>query len=96
MNFETKYWILKLKAYFDKGFSLLHYGRYLLMIVLLKYSLEDNWWLAIGVAAVWGIICFWFGYFWYKFEWILAEAEVGNRHNLLNKDLRKYLKKRKV
>ena len=93
MKFETKYWICKLKAYFDKGFSLLHYARYIIFAWLIKDFTQGMTWRAFAVAGVWAVVCFWFGYLWFKWKWITAEIEVSNRFNLFVKEMRKKLKK---
>jgi len=96
MRFELKYKILLHKRYFDTGFSILHYFRYILFAWLIKDFVDGLSTRAFIIAGGWAITCYIFGYLWFKYNWIRAEAEVGNRFNLLNQKLRKHLDKSKV
>lgn len=91
-SFEWKYRILKQKTYFDTGFGILHYFRYIMMVWGLNEVQKMNAKLAIYGVLIYGVICYLVGYCWFRYEWVLANAEVGNRYNRLAKELRNYMK----
>lgn len=92
---KTLRWKFKLllhKKYFDTGFSQLHYLRYVIMLFGLDMIMQGaREWVVLG-AVGYGIICYLVGYAWYRWEWVLANAEVGNHFNLLSRELRNYMK----
>jgi len=48
------------------------------------------------VGTIYFIGCYTLGFCLYKFGWIEAEAEIGNRYNPFQKELRKHIKKKKI
>ena len=80
------------KAWFDKGYSLSSYPKWIFAITALKVS---NIKLIIWLGLIYTLSCFVIGYLWYKYDIILAEAEVGNQYNLFQKELRAKLKTKK-
>jgi len=77
-------WVL-LKAYFDKGYSLTSYPKWIFAVAALK--------IASGVTAVYlglayTILCFVLGWAWYHYELATAEQEVSNQFNLFVKEMR--------
>jgi len=90
MKLNTRaYKFCLLKAYFDKGYGLTSYIKYMIAFFGLA-SRSVNTTLKIGF--VYGISCFIIGWLWYKYDLILAEAEVGNRYNLFQREMRKKIK----
>ena len=75
-----------LKAYFDKGYSVTTYFKYL--IVLFGVSSENvKWTLIFGLGYL--LFCFILGYFWFKYRITEAEIEVNNRYDLFVQEMRK-------
>lgn len=91
-NFELKVRMLKQKTYFDTGFGILHYFRYIMIVWGLNEVQKMNAKLAIYGVLIYGVICYLVGWAWYRYEWVLANAEVSNRFNLLARELRNYMK----
>ncbi len=75
-----------LKSYFDRGYQLTSYAKFLIALVGIA-TLNVKLTLILGV--IYGILCFFLGWGWYKFGFVTAEAEVGNRFNLFVKEMRK-------
>jgi len=74
-----------LKAYFDKGYGITSYFKYLIAVLGisglgLKYT-------AI-IFLIYGILCFVIGKIWYKWGFTDAENEVQNRFNPFVKEMR--------
>ena len=86
------YRLCLLKAYFDKGYSLSSYPKWVFAVTALKI---DNVKLIIILGLVYTIGCFLIGFWWYKSDVILAEHEVGNQYNLFQKEMRAKLKSKR-
>ena len=80
------------KAWFDKGYSLSSYPKWIFAIAALKLS---NIKLVIILGLIYTFACFLIGWLWYKYDVILAEAEVGNQYNLFQKEMRAKLKSKR-
>jgi len=80
-----------LKAYFEKGYALTNYVKYIIALFGLS-SLNVSATLIMGFA--YGVACFIIGWLWFKYNFYEAENEVGNRFNPFVKEMRKqYVKK---
>ena len=88
MRFQVKYKLCLWKAYFDKGMGLTNYIKYLIAFVGIA-SLNVQLILILGI--IYGISCFFLGWWWFKWKWITAEFEVQNKVNLFVKEMRKSL-----
>ena len=74
-----------IKAYFDKGLGLTNYVKYLIaMFGLATQDLNQT----LIIAFIYFIFCFILGFIWFKFKFVEAEIEVGNRFNLFVKEMR--------
>lgn len=92
MKFQTKYKILLFKSYFDKGYGVTNYLKYFIaFFALASLNVKQVIW----ISFFYGILCWFVGYWWYKYDWIIAEIEIGNKYNLFVQDIRKRLKKGK-
>lgn len=88
-KFELKYGILLQKAYFDKGFGLLNYVKYIVGIIALGDIITNkSLKLFLIMGFFYAILCYVLGRLWFKFRWIEAENEVMNRYNLFQKEMR--------
>ena len=88
MKFETKFKILLLKGYFDTGWGLLNYVKYIIAIVGFATM---SWRLVVVISFFYGIACFVIGYLWFKYKWVEASAEVGNRFNPFVGEVREHI-----
>lgn len=97
MKFKTKYKLLLWKSYFDVGYGITNYLKYPLMAFgLYSFSSGIDLRILFALTIFWGIFCFIFGYFWFKYGWQIAQAEVGNQYNLFMKEVRKKLIKNDI
>jgi len=92
IKFETKYKIALWKSYFETGYALTNYLKYGVLAFGLDYILKDKIKIAFILGIAYAIVCTVLGYYWYKTDFALANAEVGNRYNKLAIELRKKLK----
>ena len=91
--FNLQYKLCLLKAYFDKGYGLTSYFKYVLFLVGLYSVFEKvNMKYVIGVGILYLTGCFFIGWVWYRTNFIRAEAEVANRFNYFQQEMRKKLK----
>jgi len=79
------YKTMLLKAYFDKGYSVTSYIKYLIAY----YGLVNRDSNLMLIAAIYGVACFFIGWLWYKYKIVDAEIEVGNRVNPFVKEMRR-------
>lgn len=93
---ETKiYKILLWKAYFDKGFGLLNYVKYILAVAGVSAAfngIEIKTIVIIGV--IYGIVCLILGRLWFHYKLVDMEAEIQNKINPFQREIREHLKKR--
>lgn len=89
MKFESKYRLMLHKSYFDKGNS---------MLSVIKYAFAAIFLLDYGTGIIslmfYGVLAYTIGRVFYKYGWLTAEIEVGNRYNRFVKEMRATYKKR--
>lgn len=94
---DWKYRLLVQKAYFDKGFGLLNYIKYIIAVFAIGDAfIRRSYTLLISLGILYTIICYLLGRAWYKYGWILVENEVFNRFNLFQREVREHLNNRKI
>lgn len=82
---ESQYKFCLIKSYFDKGYGLTHYFFKLIAIFgLTSNNIPATMWM----VGIYTLMCFVIGYSWYKSGFIYAEAEVGNRFNMFQQEMR--------
>jgi len=88
-----KYKVCKLKAFFEKGYGLTTYFKYLFLLFGF-YDIMKNESMKVAFigGTLYAILCFVIGWAWYKYEWVLEEAEVGNQFNYFQRQIRKKFK----
>ena len=91
MKFETKFKLLLWKKYFDTGYSLTSQFKY--GFIALAAAWQNTKWIAV-FGFVYVVLCFPLGFYFYKHNWVEAEAEVGNRFNKFQKEVRSYIEKK--
>lgn len=84
-----KYKLVKGKSYFERGYGITHYVKYLIAYFGLA-SNNLNLTMVLGLAYV--PVCFIIGWWWYNHGWQVLETEVGNEFNLFVKEMRDKLK----
>jgi hypothetical protein len=88
------YKTLLVKAYFDKGASILNYVLKVLTVIGIggaatkTFSLD----LILLFSFLFVLICLGVGFCWYKFNIVETENEIGNMFNPFCKEVRKELK----
>jgi len=78
------------KAYFEKGYGLTSYIKWVIAIFGIT---TQNVAVTLLGMFIYGIVCFFLGWAWYHFNIITSELEVQNQFNLFVQEMRK---KRKV
>ena len=73
------------KSYFDKGYSVTSYFKYLFAIIGIA-GLEGR--ILIPAFLLYGFSCFLTGWIWYHFGITKAENEVQNKNNLFVEEMR--------
>ena len=81
------------KTYFEKGYSLTNYVKYLIALFGLS-SLNVKATLIMGF--IYAVCCYFIGLIWLKFGWYEAEIEVSNYFNKFVQEMRKTYKNRKI
>lgn len=84
-----KYKFMMLKAYFDNGYSLTSYPKWVLATVGIGSAIQGYallWLFAGGIA--YGILCFILGCIFLKYGFYEAQQEVSNQFNLFVKEVR--------
>lgn len=86
------WWLLWQKRYFDTGFGVLGYLKYLIVGV----GFTGNSQLTIRFAIGYAIVCYLFGLAWVKFKVVDMENEISNILNPFQREVRKAIRKRKI
>ena len=89
---NLKYLVAAGKFYFDRGYGILGYLKYLIALFGFDRVLAGQLKTSLFIILGYGIFCFIFGYFWCKWGFIDEENEVNNRFNPFQRQVRKKLK----
>jgi hypothetical protein len=76
------------KAYFDRGFGLLNYLKY--PLVLLGIVIPNVKWIIL-ISFLYAFACYFLGWWWINSGFMDAETEVGNIYNPFVREMRKSL-----
>jgi len=91
-----KYEICLIKAYFERGYGVTGYLKYVIVLLgfdrVLKGDLKTSMFIILG----WGLFCLLFGYLWYKLGFIEEENEVNNRFNPFQREVREAIKNKNI
>ena len=90
MMHPLKYKICLWKAYFETGYSITNYIKYVIALFGLT-TLDLK--MTMLFAFIYALFCFIFGYFWFKYKFADAASEVGNQFNPLAKEIRDHINK---
>ena len=90
--FKRKFRFVLHKAYFDKGYNLTSYLKY--VIALFGISSLDVV-LTLVIGFFYGIGCYFLGRWWIKKHFFEAEIEVSNMFNRFVRETRSFIKKKK-
>jgi len=86
---SSKYKLLLHKAYFDAGYGITGYFKYLIALFGIS-TLNVKATLIIGV--VYAFCCYIIGWAWYSYGFMIASQEIGNNFNLFVKEMRSKIK----
>lgn len=94
---ERKFYkILLWKAYFDKGFGLLNYLKYLIAVVGVGAIFQG---VSLKVILFWGfvyaVLCFALGKIWLKYGLYDIEQDISNHFNPFAREVRHHISKQK-
>ena len=81
--------VLLLKRYFEMGYGLTNYVKYLLALFGVASQDVKNTMLLAGVYAV---MCLVIGYYWYKWGLFELDTEISNRFNGFVREMRAKIK----
>lgn len=81
--------ILLWKRYFDTGFGLLNYLKYLVFLVGLDRVLNNALNTTILLLVGYALVCFFLGWFFINWGYWETEQEIINRFNPFVKEMRK-------
>ena len=81
------------KAYFDKGYNLTSYAKFVIALVGIS-TLDVKLTLILGVA--YAFVCYFLGRAWINYKFYEEEIEVGNTFNKFVQEMRRKLKKRNI
>lgn len=87
--FNWKYRLILHKSYFDKGFGVTNYFKYVIALFGLS-SLNVT--ATLTIAFFYSIFCYIFGWAYFKYGWVITEREVDNQHDYFVKEMREKLK----
>lgn len=95
---EWQYKLCLHKTYFDTGYGITSYMKYIIALIGgMNVFYFNGSLLSVAVLGfAYGIFCYFFGLIWYKWHFILAQNEVANRFNLFQKEVRETIKNGKV
>ena len=82
---DFKFRFLLQKAYFDSGFSLTNYIKYLIAFFGLASADVKN---TMIIAFIYGISCYFLGRHYITKGWLEQDLEIHNKNNLFVKELR--------
>ena len=86
---DLKWKFLLWRRYFETGYALTAYIKYLIALFGIS-SLNVS--KTITIAFIYAIICFFIGFFWYKWKFAELDNEISNRFNLFVKEMREKIK----
>lgn len=86
---DWRYKLLMFKRYFEQGYGLTNYLKYLIAFFGLASS---NLKLTLALGILYVPVCFLLGWYWYNHGWIILDTEISNQFNLFCKEVRKKLK----
>ena len=81
--------ILLIKAYFDKGWGLTHYFKYLYAFAGIFDFINQKTAIITGIIYI--LCCFIIGFIWYQFGIIETENEISNIFNPFQREVREKL-----
>lgn len=91
MNFNLKLKFCLHKKYFDTGLGLTNYVKYLIAFFGIASADVKN---TIIIAVIYGISCYFLGWWWFRSDFVTADTEINNRYNLFVKEMRKSVKRK--
>lgn len=88
-----KFHFLIWKRYFDQGYSITNYIKYLVAVVgVTTGDLGTTVWLAVGYT----LACFLVGWVWYNYDFMWVDNEIGNQYNPFVGEVRNAIDEEKI
>lgn len=79
--------------YFDKGYGRLSIVKYFWLIVGgISMQQQISLYYTMYLGFVYVVVCYLFGWFWFRFGWFTQEIEVSNQFNKFVREMRKTYK----
>ena len=79
-------------SYFNTGYSVMSFPKWVMAVFGIGEVVNKNYWVVLGGALIFLVSCLFVGWLYIKFGFLEAMQEVGNKHNLLAKQLRERFK----
>lgn len=89
---DLKYFILRQKYYFDNGFGLTSYFKYVIAFFGLASNNVEQTMILAGLFAV---LCYILGFYWVKYHFLEAQNDIANQYNPFVRQTLKGLSKTK-
>lgn len=86
---RRKYKILLHKRYFDTGYNLTNYIKYIIALFGIS-SLNIQLTLILGF--IYAVFCYIIGHIWHKHRFVEVDNEISNRFNLFTREMREKVK----
>ncbi len=89
--FDFQYTICLHKAYFDVGVGLTRYLQYALFLIGIDRVINGELKNTLIIFVGFGIFCYIAGRLWFKTNFVRANAEVSNRFNYFQQEMREVI-----
>ena len=89
---SIKYKLLLHKAYFERGYAMLSYVKYIAILLGLNSVLQDDWTIMIFIMGGFAIFSYIVGMIWFRSGLTITEAEISNQYNYFMKEMRTKIK----
>lgn len=88
-HYDWKYKLILHKSYFDKGWGVTNYLKYVIAFFgLASLNVKATMYISVG----YGIFCYFFGWAYFYWGWVRTEREVDNNHNWFVQEMREKFK----
>lgn len=88
LKFKSLLW----KRYFDVGYTILSYIKYIAVLMGGRAMLDNDTSLMVWLAVGYALLCFVVGWAWHRFDLIQTEVEIANQFNMFVEEVREKLK----
>ena len=86
---EFKFKLNLHKSYFEKGFGILNYIKYFILVFgAQSFATGISMWITGILFFIFFVVCYIVGWIWFNFGWFEQEIEVSNQFNCFVKEMR--------